>query len=392
MTEERLFLLKKIRWLFHLDTAILNENRELRPEFGTPRYDTTCLAGAISIEEVHAQIIMAEENIYFGVVALPDRCTCVIGPMGGELLTAEQQWHFRMHYHVKTEDYTLDRFSHRKMSELLELACFMLTGTMCSLHTRVEDTEAEKADAEVIRNQIDNEMEARARATYASEQEFVKIVEDGDTKKMKQILLADNEQEETGQPGVVSKNSDYKQAEYIAVTGIALASRAAMRGNARPDTVYDLSDVYLQKLSAAKRVDEIYEIASQALLRFTSEVEKERLERAKNPMVEQCKNYIAKHLYSKFSIQDMAQDLAINRTYISGIFKKETGVTIQEYILEHRVRAAANMLRFSNEPIGQIVEYMQFSSAGRFSEYFRRYYSMTPEQYRQQYMVSEFKE
>ena len=106
--------------------------------------------------------------------------------------------------------------------------------------------------------------------------------------------------------------------------------------------------------------------------------------------MERCKNYIAKHLYSRLSVQQMADDLGMNRTYLSGIFRRETGVTIQDYIMEHRVRAAANMLRFSTEPIGQIAEYLQFSSAGRFSEYFRRYYQMTPEQYRRENQLSEF--
>ena len=215
----------------------------------------------------------------------------------------------------------------------------------------------------------------------------------GDTEKMLHLMYpADggDRDDSIRKVGSVAKNSDFKQAEYTAVTGIALASRAAIWGNARPDACYDLSDLFLQKISVAGKIEEIYELSRQALIQFTKEVEKERKRRIQNPVVERCKNYIAKHLYSRLSVQQMADDLGMNRTYLSGIFRRETGVTIQDYIMEHRVRAAANMLRFSTEPIGQIAEYLQFSSAGRFSEYFRRYYQMTPEQYRRENQLSEF--
>ena len=170
----------------------------------------------------------------------------------------------------------------------------------------------------------------------------------------------------------------------MTVTSVALASRAAIRGNARPDVCYDLSDLFLQQISAAKSIREIYDISTQVAYRFAKEVEKEKKLRAGNPIVEQCKTYIAKHLYSKFTIEQMADELAFSRTYLSGLFKAETGQTLRAYILERRLRTAARLLRYSDISIGQLSDYLHFSSPSRFCQFFKRSYRLTPEEYRNQ--------
>ncbi|MCD7956615.1 MAG: AraC family transcriptional regulator [Lachnospiraceae bacterium] len=248
---------------------------------------------------------------------------------------------------------------------------------------------------EVIQHQMNNEMANRARYTYQEELQFFQMVENGEVEKIVRILK--NEEQSSREDvlqkvGVIARDSDFKQMEYTAVTEIALASRAAIRGNARPDICYDLSDLFLQKISVAKSVTEIYEISKQIAYRFSQEVLREKQERVKNPHVEQCKNYIAKHLYSRFTVEEMAKELSVSRTYLTGLFKKETGQSIRDYIIEHRVRAAANLLRYSNESIGQISDYMQFSSPGRFSQFFKRYYGTTPEIYRKENKMIEFTE
>lgn len=55
-------------------------------------------------------------------------------------------------------------------------------------------------------------------------------------------------------------------------------------------------------------------------------------------------------------------------------------------------KAAANLLKYSDEPVGQISDYMRFSSPSRFSLYFKEKYHMTPSEYREYYKIIEFKE
>ena len=106
--------------------------------------------------------------------------------------------------------------------------------------------------------------------------------------------------------------------------------------------------------------------------------------------IEQTKDYIAKHLYKKFKISQIAEELGVNSSYLSRRFSEQTGKTISQYVLKERLKAAANLLKYSEESIGQIAEYMQFSSPSRFGEYFKNAYGKTPAKYREEKKLIDF--
>ena len=87
----------------------------------------------------------------------------------------------------------------------------------------------------------------------------------------------------------------------------------------------------------------------------------------------------------------MAEELGLSRSYLSRRFSEQTGITIQEYILQVRLEAAANMLRFSEEQIGAIAEYLCFPSQSYFTERFRKQYGMTPGEYRKENQIVDFR-
>lgn len=86
----------------------------------------------------------------------------------------------------------------------------------------------------------------------------------------------------------------------------------------------------------------------------------------------------------------MAKDLGLSRSYLSRHFSEQTGITLQDYVLQTRLEAAANMLRFSEEQIGAIAEYLCFPSQSYFAERFRKQYGMTPGEYRKEMQVVDF--
>ncbi|MCA5963830.1 AraC family transcriptional regulator [Blautia sp. RD014234] len=100
--------------------------------------------------------------------------------------------------------------------------------------------------------------------------------------------------------------------------------------------------------------------------------------------MERCKDYIANHLRTNFKVHDIADELSINRTYLSKIFSQNEGMTIQQYILRERCEHASNMLRYTNYPISIIANYFCFSSQSHFTKKFQDVYGVTPKEYRKQ--------
>ena len=84
----------------------------------------------------------------------------------------------------------------------------------------------------------------------------------------------------------------------------------------------------------------------------------------------------------KLRISDIARMIGINRSYLTNIFKKELGISPQEFLINFRLEKAAQMLRETEEPIGNIAITVGYSDSLSFSKAFKQKYGMQPSSYR----------
>lgn len=80
----------------------------------------------------------------------------------------------------------------------------------------------------------------------------------------------------------------------------------------------------------------------------------------------------------------LASLLSYSEGYISRTFKKETGNSINQYLIDVRMRAAASLLEGTNRKIGKIAEETGYRDYFHFEKQFRKYFGMTPGKYREQ--------
>lgn len=106
-----------------------------------------------------------------------------------------------------------------------------------------------------------------------------------------------------------------------------------------------------------------------------------------SPVVETVRSEVRKNLSNPlFSLEDSIKKLPLNYDYVRKLFKKETGVTPHEYLLECRMQFARELIasgignRYSNYSVGQIAEACGFSEPLYFSRVFKKYYGFSPSQ------------
>lgn len=93
-------------------------------------------------------------------------------------------------------------------------------------------------------------------------------------------------------------------------------------------------------------------------------------------------NYIRKNHNRPLSSKDICEEFSCSRSYISTVFKNETGKTIRDYINILRINDAETLLKYSNLTVTQIAFSVGFSDSNYFTEVFKKYAGISPVKYR----------
>lgn len=173
------------------------------------------------------------------------------------------------------------------------------------------------------------------------------------------------------------------------IAGITLFTRAAIEGGVPEETAYALSDGYIQTVEECTSKSSIEKLSQKAALRFAQEVQKSGM-RHYSREIEAAVKYIHLHLHVPVTLEETAEAAGISASYLSRLFKKETGMLFVDYIQKERIEAACNMLTYSDYTAAQISEYLCFSTQSYFIKIFRKYTGTTPAKYKK-YKVQDWK-
>ncbi len=104
--------------------------------------------------------------------------------------------------------------------------------------------------------------------------------------------------------------------------------------------------------------------------------------KVKNRIICKLIDYIEKHYKEDITLQTVADYVHMNHIYISRLFKKETGETFLDYLTKFRLKKACVLLAKNEYKIYEIALEVGINDSGYFSQVFRKYYGMTPTEYR----------
>ena len=82
------------------------------------------------------------------------------------------------------------------------------------------------------------------------------------------------------------------------------------------------------------------------------------------------------------SIQTFADINNMSPVYLGRVFKKITAKSIAAYIIDVRMEKAKELITETNQPIKKITEKVGFTSNNYFYTVFKKYFGITPTEYR----------
>lgn len=137
-----------------------------------------------------------------------------------------------------------------------------------------------------------------------------------------------------------------------------------------PEQIFSCSSIY-----------EIQKIVAVALSKLQTR-DDGKIENTKHA-IHLVKQYIADHYNEEITLNQLADVVYLNPSYLSTIFKSKTGSGISKYIKTIRMEKAKKMLLRTNMKISDIGNAVGFHNNSYFIKSFHEYYGETPEKMRQ---------
>jgi two-component system response regulator YesN len=110
-------------------------------------------------------------------------------------------------------------------------------------------------------------------------------------------------------------------------------------------------------------------------------LKQKRKGRAKDPM-EEAKKYIETHLSREIPLEEVADQLGLNASYFSQLFKQMTGETFVQYRIRKRMDKAKKLLELPHYRIIDISYEVGYADHPHFTKTFKKYTGLSPSEYR----------
>lgn len=188
---------------------------------------------------------------------------------------------------------------------------------------------------------------------------------------------------------ILSKHN-LRNVLYHFVLSASSIAGACMEAGMGHDEAYTLSDLYILKADCCKTIDSVHMLYREMCLDFTERMQEIRRESVISLHIRKCIDYIYGNLGADLSIKALAEEAKLNPTYLSRLFRSETGISLKRFVKEAKIDTAKNLLRYSDLSYLEISVSLGFSSQSAFIVVFKEITGMTPNVYRQQnYLIHE---
>ena len=176
-----------------------------------------------------------------------------------------------------------------------------------------------------------------------------------------------------------------RNLRYLFIINTGLATRYMIEAGIPQETVYSTSDLYIQKADKAKTIDEIMDLNKEVWTVFVEKVRKFKKESLYSKPILFCLNYIDSHFNEKITLDYLAGEVNLNPCYLATLFKKETGKSFGNYLMDIRIKTACALLTKTDYTYSQISYSLAFCSQSHFTKAFHKQTGYTPKAYRMKF-------
>lgn len=180
-----------------------------------------------------------------------------------------------------------------------------------------------------------------------------------------------------------SSNYDLNTIKARVIELLVLLSRANIDAGADVREIFSDNNSYLNDIDRVASLEELNVWLSSAIRRFVNYTF-DFTQVKHSDVVHKAMDYIRRHYSEKISLDDIAKHVYLSRSYLSKIFKEETGYSITDYIKRVRIAKSKLFLLDNKIKVADIAEICGFEDQSYFTKVFKSETGLSPKKYRDQ--------
>ncbi len=161
-----------------------------------------------------------------------------------------------------------------------------------------------------------------------------------------------------------------------------LLRKAAETGSVHPLYIDRLSSDFARKIETVTSQESVYKLQRDMIHKYCLLVKNHSM-KGYSLLVQKVITRIDSDLTADLSLNALAEHLSVNASYLSSLFKRETGTTLTEYVNRKRVEHGILLLNSTTLQIQTIAGYCGVPDVNYFTKLFKKYYNKTPKEYRE---------
>ncbi len=213
---------------------------------------------------------------------------------------------------------------------------------------------------------------------YNAEREMMQAVSQGAIHKVEKIFINPSGfifEKRTDDPVRNMKN-------YLIISN-TLLRKAAEYGSVHPFHIDGISTEFAKEIEKVRSITDANNLLQEMLRKYCLLVKKHSMKNY-SLLIQKVLTIIDADLTADLGLKHLAEILNVNASYLSALFKKETGRTLTDYVTQKRVDHAAFLLRSTSLQIQTVAQQCGVFDVNYFAKIFKKYTDKSPKEYREE--------
>lgn len=231
---------------------------------------------------------------------------------------------------------------------------------------RPDDSEREELDIRLIEQRYEGERELLNAVAHGMHHQAQMIISSWRSDMMEQRAA-----------------DPVRNLHNYAIVLNTLLRKAVEQGNVHPLHIDRLSSAMAKKIENFQTMADGAELLQSMVHKYCLLVKNHSMQHF-SKLVQHVILRVESDLTADLSLRAHAQHFSVNASYLSALFKKETGSTLTDYVNRMRIDHAIFLLNVTDMQVQTIAQYCGIPDVNYFTKLFKRTVGKTPKEYRQE--------